>query len=284
MDRSTSAARPRDNAGLTLRVVGIDCATRANKTGVAIASWDGRAMTLTDAFVGPAGSMAGTLPGVLKRHLDGATPTLLALDAPLGWPAALADGLQCHVAGARLGGSAPDDQFFRRHTDERVHEHLGRSPLEVGANFIARTAFAALELLHVLRQTGVATNLLWSPGPAAGFVSGAIEVYPAATLHGHGAEREVYKAAEARDWGPPRAKLVSLLETIDGVAKYKAAMIESDHVLDSVVCVLAARDFLEGHVLVPSEDAMPLAKREGWIWFRPAAAKSSSRSPGMPRR
>jgi hypothetical protein len=237
-------------------------------------------MSLTHAFVGPAGSMARTLPGVLAPHLD-KTPTLLALDAPLGWPAALTGGLHGHAAGARLGGSAPDDQFFRRLTDERVRDHLGRSPLEVGANFIARTAFAALELLHALRQTGVATDLLWAPGS----VSGAIEVYPAATLHGHGAAREVYKAAKTRDWGPPRAKLVSVIGTaVDGIAEHRPAMIASDRVLDAVVCVLAARDFLEGHVLLPSEETMPLAKRDGWIWFRPAAARLPSRSSGSPRR
>jgi Protein of unknown function (DUF429) len=257
---------------VAMRVIGIDCATRGDRTGIAIASWNGGgAMKLEKAFVGPVGAMADTLPGCLEPFLQKG-PTLLALDAPLGWPVALANALHTHVAGARLGNAIAHDSFFRRTTDLRVREHVGRLPLEVGANLIARTAFAALELLHALNQLGVTTDLLWIP-QAGRPTSGVIEVYPAATFRAHGAAHEVYKAARPGNWDRARSALVTLLgAAVDGVAEHADVMKDSDHVLDAVACVAAARDFLRGDVLRPSSDEMVTAKREGWIWFKPIRA------------
>jgi hypothetical protein len=151
-----------------------------------------------------------------------------------------------------------------------VRQHVGRLPLEVGANLIARTAFAALELLHALSEVGVTTDLLWAPGGAASATSGAIEVYPAATLRAHGAVREVYKAAKLRNWDRARSTLVTVLgAAVDGVAECADVMKASDHALDAVACVAAARDFLLGDVLCPSPEDLVTAKREGWIWFKP---------------
>ena len=36
--------------------------------------------------------------------------------------------------------------------------------------------------------------------------------------------------------------------------------------LDSAVCLLAAKDFIEGNVYYPEN--ISLAKKEGWIWVR----------------
>ncbi len=43
-------------------------------------------------------------------------------------------------------------------------------------------------------------------------------------------------------------------------------MILSADVLDSAVCLLAAKDFLKGNVYFPSN--LEKAKKEGWIWVK----------------
>jgi hypothetical protein len=46
----------------------------------------------------------------------------------------------------------------------------------------------------------------------------------------------------------------------------RSVLQESDDVLDAVICLLAAQDFLLGDALPPLDQA--LAEREGWIWAR----------------
>jgi hypothetical protein len=71
--------------------------------------------------------------------------TVLCVDSPLGWPAELGSRLSAHVAGAELPGE-PND-LFRRITDRDIHQRLGKTPLDVGADRIARTAHRTLARL-----------------------------------------------------------------------------------------------------------------------------------------
>lgn len=43
---------------------------------------------------------------------------------------------------------------------------------------------------------------------------------------------------------------------------------ESDDVFSACLWLLAARGFLDGAALAPSDAQAGLAKKEGWIWFR----------------
>jgi hypothetical protein len=52
------------------------------------------------------------------------------------------------------------------------------------------------------------------------------------------------------------------------LAQHRSAMIECDHIIDAVACVLAGADFLRGDVVLPTEEEILVAKREGWIWFK----------------
>src|SRR3989442_1019336 len=128
-------------------MIGLDCATDDANVGAALGSWREGSLsvehvTLCDK-VTPAEVIAGWF-----READ--EPVLLALDAPLGWPAPLAQTLVRHRAGGELSAGA--DQMFRRMTDRAVHENVGKTPLDVGADRIARTAHAALRFLGELRE------------------------------------------------------------------------------------------------------------------------------------
>jgi hypothetical protein len=88
---------------------------------------------------------------VVKELLDAsdAAAALIAIDAPLGWPAGAGEAFTAHRAGDSIPIEA--DALFRRETDRFVYRLLGQTPLEVGADKIARTALAALSFLGDLR-------------------------------------------------------------------------------------------------------------------------------------
>ena len=155
--------------------------------------------------------------------------------------------------------------MFRRLTDDVVAREVGKRSLDVGADRIARTAHAALSLLQRLRErTKQSIPLSWEPGCVEGAT--AIEVYPAATLAGRGLRHTGYKGAK-EEAASVRRELVGQLATevaFDGDAT--EAMVASDHVLDAVICGLAASDFAAGQVIRPAEH--DIVRREGWIWVR----------------
>ena len=104
-------------------VIGLDCATDDANVGAALGTWrDGslsvQHVTLCDRLT-PTTVVGGWLGKVDE-------PVLLALDAPLGWPAPLAQTLVHHRAGDDL--SARADQMFRRMTDRAIHKNVGKTP------------------------------------------------------------------------------------------------------------------------------------------------------------
>jgi len=250
-------------------VIGIDCATKAAKTGLAQAAYKTGRANILDACVDdePTRRIASWIRAARE-------PVLLALDAPLGWPRPLSIALARHRAGSPL----PDDtdDLFQRTTDQDVKERWKR-PLEVGANLIARTAHAALVLLKDLRsETGHGIELAWRRD-ALERVS-AIEVYPAATLLAHNVDPTRHKGPREDDAKERRRILegVSRAQRFQGMAWHRSAMLGDRNVLDAVVCVLAGIDFLEGRSVPPTDQ--PLALREGWIWV-PGRKMGASKKP-----
>ena len=71
-------------------VVGVDCATDPRRVGLALGRWDGSRTTLVEVRHG---SAAAPPAEIVARWIDAHDgPVLLALDAPLGWPAPLGEG------------------------------------------------------------------------------------------------------------------------------------------------------------------------------------------------
>ena len=242
---------------MALRIVGIDCATQPKNTGLALAVLEGDRLTVHHARVAAhATDAAETAGDWLAEAPDG----VLALDAPLGWPAPMGDVLAHHEA----GGSVPveADRMVNRATDRVVRQRLGKKPLEVGADRIARTALAALATLDSIRQR-VPVAMGWTPGAIRG--RHALEVYPAATLLARGLDPRGYKKP---DVSARRAELLDALD-LDAAESVRRAAEAVDHVLDAVLCCVAAADYARGHVLTPTQAGVDdaLARREGWIWF-----------------
>lgn len=172
-----------------IKIIGVDCAVKAKDIGIAPGRVIGGVLKVESIEVG-APDPAVALSNLLSK--DG--PTLLALDSPLGWPEALGEMLFGHSASHPVRDDA--NMLFRRETDRFVRRKIGKQPLEVGADRIARTAVASLKLLDaVSAQVGTAVPLAWD-ADAIDQVS-CIEVYPVATLESYGHSSRGYKGKKS---------------------------------------------------------------------------------------
>jgi predicted RNase H-like nuclease len=245
---------------MTIRLIGIDCATEDAKVGLARGLIDGAVTRIDEVVV--CGKQRSAADHVAS-WLGTSDPVLLALDAPLGWPQPLSSCLTNHRAGDEVL-VAPND-MFRRATDRFIQYHLGKTPLDVGADRIARTAHAALQLLGELRRRlGQPIPLAWSPQLSAGV--SAIEVYPAATLGVWGIRSTRYKKPDQVD---ERKEIITALRRELVLPLDVTPLEQNADGLDAAVCVLCARDFLLGQASPPENPS--LAVVEGWIWTRTRA-------------
>lgn len=239
-------------------LIGIDAATKPGNIGLARGLIHAGKVVVEEVRLGSeVESIAGTVGGWIKGL------TIIAVDAPLGWPAPMATALSSHRAGEEI--AIDSGAMFARMTDHTVHDRIGKRPLEVGANLIARAALAALGLIEQIREeSGLALPLLWEPG---GTVVGFIEVYPAATLLSRGLATGGYKKNDMaglearRDLVKRLSSEVTLKPGLESVAAV-------DHILDAVLCVVAAADFMQDDVVHPPVSGFETTHKEGWIWFR----------------
>ena len=132
-------------------VIGVDCAAQKNNVGLARAEYTpGAGARVTDVVCG---KEVASLSETIHGWMGDSDACLLAMDAPLGWPQAMGDELARHRAGD--GIVTTPNELFRRLTDRDIQERLKKTPLDVGADRIARTAHAALTLLASRRSGGV---------------------------------------------------------------------------------------------------------------------------------
>lgn len=242
-------------------VIGIDCATAAERVGLARArrSADHEDHWVVDEVV--LGSRKRSPAATLADWLRDEPSVLIALDAPLGWPVALGPALAGHRAGDPIEPDAT--ALFTRATDHAVRARYGKRPLDVGADRIARTARAALELLaYARRSTGFEIELAWATEPSD--LPRAIEVYPAATLAAHGLPSRQYKEPGS----PARGPIVAALRDRLVLPAAFDAMGAPGDALDAVLCVVAGLDVVAGAAVGPAADERAVAEREGWIWVR----------------
>jgi len=227
-----------------IALIGIDCATQPGKVGLALGELDGETIRIKACRTG---SPREEPAWIVSRWIEDCGSGLLALDAPLGWPRAMGEALKEHQAGAGIGATA--HELFRRQTDDAIYQRFNKRPLEVGANFISRTAVSALNLLEQLRlMTGQPIPLAWSPADLT--QTAAIEVYPAATRLAHGS--------------PGKGGSIEGLEPLLDLSVLDGELPASSDAIDALVCVLAAADFIRGRARPPID--LNTAHQEGWIW------------------
>lgn len=254
-------------------IIGVDVGSRLKNAGVAVgrlqtgkAHIEEVAAGATEALMGR-GADSAIEPVVdwICARVPSEGPVLIAIDAPLGWPQSLSAGLAAHRAGEAIPAPDGPARLWRRATDVDIHARFGKLPLEVGANYIARTAWVALEILSGVRQqVGREIPVILSPEE-----EGAIETYPAATLRAVlGRPPGRYKAREPTEREGLLSALGAVLTMTD---EARATALAVDHAFDAAICVLAGADFLMGRVPDVPTETREAARREGWIHVRDAS-------------
>jgi hypothetical protein len=248
-----------------IRLVGLDAASQHSKFGYALGTLHPTAERVEVEQAGLLGDRDDPLRNQIVPFVREGGRVLIAIDAPLGWPDGLRTLLHGHQAGVRIPDGLEKDPCFRRHTDLVVR--VVKAPLEVGADRIARAAFEALRVLDSLRnETGLSLPLAWSPGFTG---AAAIEVYPGATMAARKLTKVQYKLP---DQGTGRNDIIGaivntrLVEPLS--SKSLARAVQNADVLDAILCLVAARDFLLGECGEPDAAHAETVRREGWIWVR----------------
>ena len=241
-------------------IIGIDAATAPKKVGLARGFLKGGSLVVDQVLKPVGGRPVGS---IVSDWISPGCKTLIAIDAPLGWPADLGQVLAEHGAGEFVN-TQPND-LFRRETDRFVKRETGKLPLDVGADRIARTAHSALKYLGDIRKTsGNAIPLLWDNNFKS--QAGVIEVYPAATLKQSGGRSQGYKG---KDCNVERSEVLDSIAMEIDIEVNRELLIADDDLLDAAVCVLAGAHFINGLCYEPEN--LDLAKKEGWIWVRQPA-------------
>jgi predicted RNase H-like nuclease len=245
-------------------IVGVDCATQEAQMGLARAVLhESGELELERVTLGTAGeSAAASISQWIGTHEH----YVVAFDAPLGWPKALGTALSRHTAGEPLKAAA--DALFRRETDRLVHKQLRKLPPDVGADRVARTSRAALDLLREVRaHARRPVPLAWQQGAEAG----VIEVFPAATLIARGVSATGYKTNTTRA-RHARGEVLNRLAQELTIRPSRDVIIDDTNLLDATVCALAAADFARGLCVAPEDPE--LARKEGFIWFRASGQRA----------
>jgi len=133
---------------MRINIIGIDCATNPADVGIAFGRfYNGH--TVVERI--KQGSRREKPADIVASWLKGQdAPTLLALDAPLGWPNSLAEELSVHTAGKKFTSSAHN--LFRRTTDIFIKEKIGKQSLDVGAD---RRLYPKFPIREKLAESGL---------------------------------------------------------------------------------------------------------------------------------
>lgn len=272
------------------RIIGIDCAADPENIAVASATKAGTRLTIDRVFLGER-SADGTRPDRLGRLATKVSdliptemPTLLALDAPLGWPVAMRRVLADGGAGPVPGIPEDASLFFRRCTDRFVACATGKTPQSVGASWVASLMHTALRLISLIaEECGEGTSMGGTALTQDNLFSENvhfIEVYPALAgplfLGSQSSWKEVgekLKETKEGEWDLAEEDLRKHLR-IDFALDDDAETGEErfrDHGLDAILCAWVGFRFLQGECVSPPSTGTRInAKdraREGWIWF-----------------
>ena len=110
-------------------IIGVDCANEDKKVGLARGILTGGRLEVSEAL---SSFRKGAVLATLCQWIDPSTPTLLAIDAPLGWPSEMGTILADHKAGEPI--TVEPNHFFRRRTDIDVKKRWSHQPLDIGAD------------------------------------------------------------------------------------------------------------------------------------------------------
>lgn len=235
-------------------VIGWDAATISKNVGLALARKVNRKWLIEECLTPRNLKSERDLDGTIlqiNKWVKKRPKTLIAIDAPLGWPLRFGSTIGKHTGGDALTNCK--QCFFFRLTDSFAKHYYGKTPFSVNADKIARTTLASLKALQKLECKSA--QMIWEPGLQQ---SGIIEVYPALTLRAHN-----YSSKKALSLDFKKQFLAS--QAIIDTSKFDLPSL-SEHRIDAILCCIGGIDFLNNTVVKPVN--VDCARKEGWIWVK----------------
>lgn len=233
--------------------VGVDLAAEAAATAIAIVRWSPGRAVVTSVQVGANDeAIIDAIGGSAK----------VGIDCPLGWPNPFVDFITAHRYGhVDALGDQPGLERRRplayRTTDIATAKLVGRWPLSVSSDRIARTAMRAAVLLAKLAAQDRPVDR-----SGAGVV---VEVYPAASLRVWGlTHRDRRRKTDVNRLSATVDRLTTAAPWLD-LCSFGPLCRASDHALDSVLAALTARAAFLELTNRPTVEQLPVAQTEGWI-------------------
>jgi hypothetical protein len=265
-----------------ITLIGWDAAVDPRNNALVRADFQGNAsgemILAVDELVQPESSQE--LVATIASWIDGAHEgdgIVICADSPLGWPAALGGALTSHRAGEGIPLDA--EALFRRHTDRDVRQRVGKTPLDVGADRIARTALAVVNAVAGVadrvaedRRPTIAVSAGTLRAAARGRGVALLETYPAGWFSSEGIATRGYRPAGAVN--RRRSLLDEAREAFrrsgvavrSSIADLSLARRADD--LDALICVFAGVDAIRGMAPEPPASICDDVSVEGWIWCK----------------
>jgi predicted nuclease with RNAse H fold len=240
-----------------MRVLGLDLAASPAKTGAVI---------VRPAAAGrwSAHELAGRLDD--DRLVEAAREVdAIGVDAPLGWPVAFVEAVAAHHGLRPWPGTDDRSTLTHRDTDRVTWQWTQRLPMSASADRLGSVAMRC-----ALLQQRWADEVWGLPAPRDG-EGRLLETYPAAAFLMWGIDCRGYKRAGRLDDATRKVRS----GVVDGLATRTEAWldlepvrdrcVESDHLLDALVCALVVVAARAGATYQPRGNQRRRASVEGWI-------------------
>jgi len=255
--------------------MGVDLASRPEKTAVCMIRWDDGPVSLVTLCRGRADDGTDlhtkwlSTTGYGIRGDYGAAITKIGIDAPFGWPEPFLDAVSAYRSGPAwpTGMDNPLDECRLRETDRAVNRRSGKWPLSVTSDRIALPAMRCASLLTDIGHHA-GTESVGRDGTGL-----CCEVYPDPALRfwtnqslERLAPRESYKGSGAQQ---KRLQLLAAIQAQlpleDRDHQLEKIGLQDDY-LDALLCALVARAAELGLTHPPETEAeVARAPVEGWI-------------------
>lgn len=231
---------------MTVLIAGVDLASQAAQTGLAVLSADSSALRVEQLEVG---AHDNSIIEAIQQSVK------TGVDVPLGWPDRFVDLVSSHHAGGPQQCADWRTEAVLRLTDRVLKDDFGLRPLSVSTDRIAYPA---------LRWSGIEAQLQLMGIDTARDGSGRIcEVYPAGFLFQHGLKHRAYKGAAGAQ---ARKKILGSLRLVMS-DEHADLCVADDNALDAVLAAVSAHAVVTCKAYGPPEEHRQTALREGWIWM-----------------
>jgi predicted RNase H-like nuclease len=247
--------------------LGVDLAAQDRNTAICLVRWNANGARVLEARRDVSDDC---ILDLAEKAARGGRDHAVGVDAPFGWPRAFERAVAAWAGGGAWPEPRETDAVARRErartlrlrfTDRWIAERLRRDPLSVSTDKIAICAMRAAALLSAAAERDGGAPLDRVAGPW-------FEVYPAAA-------RRQWKLPTVNDKADRtlREARLAAIEALVGAAgtslvfsgQTRERCVESDDVLDALLCAFVARAARLARTHRPPADPDGTIAREGWI-------------------